>query len=184
MKAEEFYDWGWLPENEGKCIELVRGEVVQWPRPDHRHAAVCALVGAILGNYTHNRRRGYTCLGSGFILQRNPDTVRGPDVSVYDDVRRYENLSDRYSEARPRLAVEILTHNDPLDLVSDKISDYLIHGVPLVWVIDPSAPTVTVHRPGKAAYSLGMEQTLTGDDCLPDFRCRVVEFFSLPWEVK
>src|SRR5262245_64012239 len=51
MTADEFFDWHQRPENDGKHFELVRGEVVQVPRPGERHAQICANVGWVLSNY-------------------------------------------------------------------------------------------------------------------------------------
>jgi Uma2 family endonuclease len=61
-----------------------------------------------------------------------------------------------------------------------KIMDYLQNGVELVWLIDPETRNVTVHRPGKQPYVVEEGHELTGEDVLPDFRCRVADFFTLP----
>jgi hypothetical protein len=36
---------------------------------------------------------------------------------------------------------------------------------------------VTVYRPGKDSYAVDTTQELTGDEVLPDFRCKVADFF-------
>ena len=43
------------------------------------------------------------------------------------------------------LAVEVLSPDDRSADVAAKVREYLSHGVMLVWVVDPSARTVTVH---------------------------------------
>ena len=79
MTAEQFFDWCNRPENRDRHFELVRGEVVEVSRPGERHGFVCLNVGRILGNYTFQRRKGYACSNdTGLILERDPDTVRGP----------------------------------------------------------------------------------------------------------
>jgi Uma2 family endonuclease len=50
-------------------------------------------------------------------------------------------------------------------------------GIPLVWVVDPEARDVTVHRQGKEPQVLESTQELTGEDVLPDFRCQVADLF-------
>src|SRR5215831_1767515 len=99
MTAEEFCDWVHLPENANKWFELVRGEVIELPPPLKRHGFVSVNVGRILGNYTFQRRKGYvTGNDSGVILERDPDTVRGPDVALYEDAQSFAELHPKYGE--------------------------------------------------------------------------------------
>src|SRR5438874_3942726 len=108
MTAAEFFDWTHRPENRDRHFELERGKVVEMSRPGERHGFICGNVTRILGNFTFQRRKGYVCSNdTGVILERNPDTVRGPDVQLYDDIRRYDELTPRYSERVPKLAVEV-----------------------------------------------------------------------------
>jgi Uma2 family endonuclease len=184
MTAEEFFQWGCLPENEERNVELVAGRVVEWPRGGERHGVVCAAMAVALGEFARRRNNGYACSnGAGVILQRNPDTVRGPDLAFYEGRKAYEELlSEFWGETPPRLAVEVLMPDDPPDLVADKVTDYLSHGVPLLWVIDPEMRQATVYQPGKEPRTLSGDEELTGGKLLPELCCRVGDLFRLPWE--
>jgi Uma2 family endonuclease len=155
--------------------------VIELPPPTKRHGVENANVSRMLGNYSFARRKGYVASNdSGVILERGPDTVRGPDVAVYEDADKFEDLHPKYGEVPPRLAVEILSPNDRWSRVHQKIKDYLRNGVALVWLIDPVNRDVTVYQPGKDFYVVEADQELTGEDVLPGFRCRVADFFALP----
>lgn len=181
MTAEEFCDWVHQPEQADKWFELARGEVIELPAPMKPHGVVCVRVGHVLMTYADQRGFGYvTCNDSGVILERDPDTVRGPDVAFYEDANTFAELHPKYGEVPPRVAVEVLSPNDRAGKVLRKINDYLRCGVALVWVIDPEIRTVTVHRPGKSQVELDGSQELTGEDVLPGFHCRVADFFALP----
>jgi Uma2 family endonuclease len=181
MTAEEFYNFVHLPENANKWFELERGEVIELPPPMKRHGAVCANIARILGNHTFQRRKGYiTTNDSGVILERDPDTVRGPDVALYEDAQKFEDLHPKYGEVPPRLAVEVLSPSDRADRMTRKMMDYLRNGVGLVWLVDPNAKLVTVYRPDGPPYDLKESDEITGNAVLPDFRCKVAEFFYLP----
>lgn len=181
MTAEEFGDWVHQPEQANKWFELVRGEVIELPAPMKPHGFVCIRVGQALMAYADQRGFGYvTCNDSGVILERDPDTVRGPDVAFYEDANTYAELHPKYGEVPPRLAVEVLSPSDRIGKVMRKIMDYLRNGVELVWLIDPETRNVTVHRPGKEPYVVEENQELTGEEVLPGFRCRVADFFALP----
>lgn len=181
MTAEEFYDWVHQPEQADKWFELVRGEVIELPPPIKPHGVVCIRVSYLLTAYADQRGFGYvTCNDTGVLLQRDPDTVRGPDVALYEDANTFAELHPKYGEVPPRLAVEVLSPNDRANKVLRKINDYLRCGVGMVWVIDPEIRSVTVHQPGQPQIELTENQELTGADVLPGFSCRVADFFALP----
>jgi Uma2 family endonuclease len=138
-------------------------------------------IGYLLEQYVRQRGSGYvTCNDSGVILERSPDTVRGPDGALYEDATSFEELHPKYGEVPPRLAVEVLSPNDKAAQVVNKITDYLTNGVDLVWLVNPDERKVTVHRPEKSPYALKADAELTGDDTLPGFRCSVADFFFVP----
>jgi Uma2 family endonuclease len=181
MTAEEFFDWVHQPEQANRWFELVRGEVIELPAPTKPHGFVCASVARLLGNYTIQRSKGYvTTNDSGVVLERDPDTVRGPDVAVYEDADTFAELHPKYGEVPPRLAVEVLSPNDRAGKVLRKITDYLTHGVDLVWLIDPEDRTVTVHQPNRSPSLVKEGQELTGEDVLPGLRVPVADLFRLP----
>jgi Uma2 family endonuclease len=183
MTAEEFFDWVHRPENQAKHFELVRGEVVEMSRPGERHCLICLNAGTTLNLYARRRRKGYALSNDpGVIVERDPDTVRGPDVAYFEKGKPYAEMNPKFTEGVPTLAIEVLSPNDRIGKVTRRVGELLKAGVQLVWVIDPEACDITVYRQGKDAYAVGMGQEITGDDVLPDFRCPVAEFFLSPEE--
>lgn len=183
MTAEQFFEWVNRPENRDRHFELERGKVVETSRPGERHGFICGNVTRILGNFTFQRRKGYVCSNdTGIVLERDPDTVRGPDVQLFDEVRRYDDLTPRYSERTPKLAVEVLSPNDQWGKVTRRITQLLSRGGPLVWLVDPEGRSITVYRPGQLPQVFEEDEEITGHDVLPDLRCRVADIFFLPGE--
>jgi Uma2 family endonuclease len=183
MTAEDFFDWCNRPENRDRHFELERGEVVEVSRPGERHGFVCLNVGAILRNYTFQQRQGYACSNdTGLILERDPDTVRGPDVFLYDQVKRYDDLNPRYSDRLPVLAVEVLSPSDKWGKVTRRITELLRHGIAVIWLVDPEGRSVTVYRSNQFPQVFEGDDTLVGDPEVPGFSCRVADFFYLPGE--
>jgi Uma2 family endonuclease len=181
MTVDDFYEFVNRPEHAGRWFELVRGQVIELSRPTRPHGIVCANTVRILGNDTFKRHWGYVVSNdTGVVLERDPDTVRGPDVALYDDVQRYEDLPVKWGDTQPRLAVEVLSPNDRADYIVRKITDYLNNNVDMVWVLDPVARTVTVYRKDAGPKLLYEHDRLTGDDVLPGFRCKVADLFVMP----
>jgi Uma2 family endonuclease len=183
LTADEFYDFVHRPENDGRFFELERGVIIEMPPPMMPHGVVCGNVGWVLNGFVRHRKRGFVCTNdTGVLLETDPDTVRGIDVSLYDELLTFAQLPRKYSTHLPLLAVEVLSPDDRPGKTTRRVSQFLRQGIPLVWIIDPEAFDVTVHRAGKEPIVLGKDDELTGDDVLPDFRCRVADLFKLPGE--
>ncbi len=184
MTAEEFGAWVQRPENRSRWFELVRGEAIELPPPTRIHGRVCTNVAFVLETYVRQRRKGYvTSNDAGVILERGPDTVRGPDVALYEDASRFTELHPKYGEVAPRLAVEVLSPSDTGKQVTRKITDYLAAGVDLVWLVDPEDRIVTVFRRDRGPVRIEEKGELTAEDILPGLRCPVAELFLLPGEL-
>lgn len=181
MTADEFAAFVHRPENDGKWFELVRGEVIELPPPTRPHGRVCMNAGFLLETYVRQRRKGYvTSNDAGVLLERDPDTVRGPDVALHEDAQRFEDIHPKYGEVPPVLAVEVLSPSDKATAVLRKTESYLRNGVKLVWVIDPEDKTVSVYRHDRSFDVFGPEQELSGGDILPSFSCKVADLFLVP----
>lgn len=183
MTADEFFNWVHLPQHRDRHFELERGEVIEMPPPGERHGVICGNVGWILGGFVRQRNRGYVCTNdSGVVLETDPDTVRGIDVTLYDELRRYDELTAKYSVHLPTLAVEVLSPDDRPGKMLRRVTEFLRKGIPLVWLVDPQGRDVTVYRPDREAYVVDDQGEIIGEVLLPDFRCSVAEFFRMPGE--
>ena len=181
MTAEEFAAWVERPENADRHFELAQGEVIEMPPPKRPHGFVCNNIAWRLTNHAESIGRGIVCTNdSGVIVERDPDTVRGPDVSYFDDVTDESEIVYEYPEVPPVIAVEVLSPNDRVNDVACKVDEYLAFGVKQVWVVDPEMKNVAVHRPGQSMRLLKRDDELTGADDLPGFSCKVSDFFRLP----
>ena len=181
MTASEFFAWVHRPENRNRFFELDRGEVVEMPPPGKHHGFVCANIARILGNFAVQRRKGYVCTNdAGVLVEQDPDTVRGPDVTFYEDDQTTDDMERQYAARPPLLAVEVQSPNDRINRTIRRITQMLHGGVAVVWLVDPEGRDVSVYRPGQDPLLVVEGQELSGDPPLPDFRCRIADFFTLP----
>ena len=115
---------------------------------------------------------------TGFVLARNPDTVRGPDLSFVARERLVGLDDARFFEGAPDLAIEILSPSNRPHLIRGKVADYLAAGCRLVWVVDPQRRAVTTYQALLAPVLLRDGDTLDGDGVLPGLRIPVTSIFG------
>ena len=171
-----------LPEApDGRRYELVEGKLYEMPPPGPRHGYITSNVAFLIETYVRRHRIGRVMAGdTGFLLGRDPDTVRGPDVAYisYERFPEDRELPDRYEDILPELAVEVVSPSDTRRYVREKAEAWLAAGVAVVWVLDPRIGEVTVYRAGRGTSVFHGEETLDGAPALPGFSCRVADFFA------
>jgi Uma2 family endonuclease len=174
MTAEELLQH---TEDGAKKWELYRGELIKVSPSGGRHGQLSVKIGRLVEKFVEAPKLAVVCgAETGFILARNPDTVRAPDVSFVKKTRiPSEGVPDGFWPFAPDLAVEVVSPGDSAQELSEKIKDYLDHGVPLIWVVYPKTKSIAVHTP-KTLEELKPESTLDGGEVLPGFRCPVSEF--------
>jgi Uma2 family endonuclease len=176
ITAEEFFGMHGDPNLK---LELVRGEVVTMCRPGFRHGYVQARIARKLDDYCMATQFGRVTVESGVVTERSPDSVRGPDVAVWSyALLPKEQTPVAYPEVAADLCVEILSPSDRPGEVKEKMREYFKRGVRMVWVVDPEDRAVRVHRTPDEGQLLYESATLSCDDVLPGFSCRVAEFFA------
>ena len=104
--------------------------------------------------------------------------MRGPDLSFVTRERLLGFDATRFFEGAPDLAIEILSPSNRPYQVRAKVADYLAAGCRLVWVVDPERRSVTTYRALLAPLVLGADDTLDGDDVLPDLAIQVASIFE------
>ena len=169
-----------LAMSEDKCrYELVRGVLIRKPFLGHMHRFYAANVGAELGYYVDANSLGRTYSAScGFMLATNPDTVLAPNASFVCQ-ERFDAVGDTdgYFPSAPDLAVEILSPDDRLTDVYDKVEEWLNAGTLMVVVVNPRDRTASVHTTD-SVVTLSEDDTLDGGDVVPGWRLPIADIFE------
>ncbi len=166
-----------MPDDDYR-YELVRGRLIRMSPVGFLHGDIAGAILALLRYHAKERRLGTVGPEIGFVLARNPDTVRAPDVAFIRRERVPPRDARGFVTGAPDLAVEVLSPDDRPSEIRDKISEYLSHGTSVVAIVDPDERTVIVHRRGATPLMLTMDDALDLDDVLPGFRCVVREIFE------
>jgi Uma2 family endonuclease len=139
---------------------------------------VARIVG-LLETYASRTGCGVAFGELGFLLSRDPDTVRGPDAA-FISTERFEAVGDttRYWPGPPDLAVEVVSPNDAIREVREKALEWIASGCIAVLVVDPEKRTATVYRAEGQAHVHGESETLDLGDAVPGFSVTVGELFG------
>ncbi|HEX9895616.1 MAG TPA: Uma2 family endonuclease [Gemmatimonadales bacterium] len=174
LTAEQLYA---RPDRD-RC-ELVRGALRVFEPPGGRHGAIAVRLAARLAALVEAGRLGTVLEESGYVLRRDPDTVRGPDISFIAASRLPPGVVPvGFIPDAPDLAVEILSAPDRPAEVEEKVADYLGAGTRLVWVVDPRRRRVIVHRGANVPRVLGAGDVLDGEEVVPGFRLPIEVLFG------
>jgi Uma2 family endonuclease len=176
MTADELLK---LPRGQFR-YELVEGELRQMLPAGHNHGRIAARLAGILFRHVDEHDLGEVYAAeTGFKLKSDPDTVRGPDVSFVSR-ERAEGVGESrgYFPGAPDLAVEVVSPDDTVREVEEKVAEWLEYGTRLVWVVSPKLHAVTVYRSLIDIETLTENDTLDGGQVVPGFSCPVARLFG------
>lgn len=128
-------------------------------------------------SWRRQTKAGDVLSDAGFTLERNPDTVRGPDVSFVRKGRFPEGPPRRgFPELAPDAAFEVRSPNDTWAELVSKAGEYMAKGTALVILVEPDE-FAEVYRPDQAPGRLQPKDTFSAEDVLPGFSCHIADFF-------
>ncbi len=166
--------------NDGFYGELIRGVLCESMPPGVDHAQIAAKFVTRLGPFVEQRRLGRVAVGDpGIKIERDPDTVRAPDLAFFSAQRLpLDQRIQGYAEVIPELVVEVKSPRDSRDQLNDKAEMWLRQGVRLVWVAFPDERTVEAHHAEQGVALHRVDDELDGMDVLPGFACAVGPLFE------
>jgi Uma2 family endonuclease len=143
VSVEEYLSTSYRPD-----CDYVDGEVLERNVGEHDHSSLQGDVYAYLRRY---RKQGLIA----FIelrVQVKASRFRIPDVCV-----TLGHPKEQVLTKPPLLCIEILSREDRMKRVQERIDDYLQMGVPMVWVLDPET-----RRTYMATLKDGLHEVKTG----------------------
>jgi Uma2 family endonuclease len=174
ITAEEFAEMSFdVP------VELIKGEIVEMTLPGGWHGAICFNTAGLLRDWIRGGAdfRAMTN-DSGVILERDPDTVRGPDLLV---IRRDRlpggEIPRKLFEVPPDVAIEVKSPTDRWSEIHVKVGMFFAAGTGEVWVIDPDHRRVHIFHAEDEPTILNEGETVSSA-LLPGFSVPVSDFFE------
>jgi len=146
----------------------------------NKHGRIAANITISLGPHVIANQLGAVYAAeTGFLISRDPDTVRAPDVAFVSR-RRLEQVGDveGYWPGAPDLVVEVISPNDLYTEVEEKLLDWLRAAALMVIVVNPRKPVVTVYRSQSDIMILTEDQSLDGAEVVPGWSMAIKDVFA------
>lgn len=165
------------PENTGRIVELIDGELVE-KMQSFTPSKIATRISRKVGNFVEVHDLGYVTGEAGGYVMPNGDVLI-PDVGFITKARLVQE-PEREAPVPPDFAVEVKSPTDRKRALRNKVERYLQHGTQLVWLVFADERIVEVYVAGEDAdvQTVTVEGTLDGGSVLPGFTLKVSDIFA------
>lgn len=161
-----------------RLCELVEGTLVE-KAMGYRESILAVALSGFLREFVLPRNLGLVSGADGFVRLFS-GLVRIPDVAFasWDRLPGRRVPEAPIPDLAPDLCVEVLSKSNTDREIERKRRECFTAAVRLLWVIDPDARTVAVHRGPDDSSVLGEADTLDGGEVLPGFQLELRKLFA------
>jgi Uma2 family endonuclease len=163
-----------LPEQDGRRLELLHGELIETPSAPVRHNLIKMQLLVAMHQWLAKDERGVAIPNTEFAFGANR---LQPDLAVLFQAKWALVDRDRVPVLIiPDIAVEIVPPSESARNLDRKVQVYRAHGVTEVWIIYPEGEHMYVHAPN------GVRELLNTDvlesPVLPGWSLPIAELFA------
>jgi Uma2 family endonuclease len=175
LTAEEFFS---LDQHDVRS-ELVQGEVVRMSPAGGEHGVVAMRIGSRLLAFVEAYDLGVVCAAeTGFLVDRDPDTVRAPDAAFVSKQRMGNTRPPKkFWPFAPDLAVEVVSPSETAESIQERVREWFAAGTRAVWLLYPSLSAFHVYRSPADVRIFQKGDVLSGEDVLSGFICAIADLF-------
>lgn len=183
----------YIRQYEEQPFELINGQrIVKMPNV-YEHGEIIELLYLAIRAIVSPSQMGKIVREMPFVLSYAPKWVTGsriPDLMYFtaERINAYKEATPNFRKMPfvivPDLVIEVVSPTDNLNELAEKVNQYLIDGVKVVWVFDPQPQTASIHsltalQPfTKQQIILKPDEMLTGGDLIPGFEIKVASVFE------
>jgi Uma2 family endonuclease len=124
-----------------------------------------------LGIWNRQTQLGYT-FSSSTIFKLPNGADRSPDAAWIQQ-KRWEALTPeqrrRFPPIAPDFVIELRSATDDVEMLRQKMQEYIEAGVQLGWLINPQQQQVEIYRQGQNVELRNLPTELSGEGILPGF---------------
>ncbi len=167
---------------EEALYEVVNGQRVELLPMGAESSWLAGRLDQRLGPFVEDNRLGTVVPEMLFILDREADLRRRPDVAFVSAARWPLGQNPPWEgdwDVVPDLAVEVVSPNDSFNAVEKKVGEYFDHGVREVWVVSPPERHVYVYESRDAVRIVAAPAELE-TPLVPGWRLPLATLFGGP----
>lgn len=173
-----------LVGDDAPLYEIIDGRRVEMPPMSYHAVKVASRLGFALQTFAQANRLGEAVIEALFRLPLPQDQNRNrrPDVAFVSFQRWPQNRPDEYEDNAwdvvPDLAVEVISPNDVVDDLMQKVVEYFQVGVRQVWTVHPRQRWVYIYDSLTQVRGLTGADELDGAPIFPGLRLRLADVFG------
>ena len=159
--------------------ELLDGELIRMSPAGFEHGSITLRLAWPIARYVEEHQLGIVCAAeTGFLLKRNPDTVRAPDLAFVCRARvDHVGSVKGYWPGCPDLVAEVVSPHDIDSEVQAKALAWIEAGCRVVWIVDPNQKQVTEFRSETSIRIFTVKDRLLASDVFGDWSIEVGKLF-------
>ena len=172
LTADEFF-YSPLSQNH----ELIKGEIVPTDFLGTFDGHLLAKLNLVISDFVRQNKLGITIANVGFILARNPDTVRGANLAFISKSRlAYTGITEKFYPYAPNFIAEVTSENRPFEKVKERADEFLQSGTEMVWIINHqriehrSNLTVNILRSDGTTFTVENDDEVSGENVIEGFK--------------
>ncbi|HZK81864.1 MAG TPA: Uma2 family endonuclease, partial [Humisphaera sp.] len=149
--------------------ELVDGRLVE-KKMSSKASETAGIVALELGIFLKKSHSGKLYPEQTFqCFPRYPGLIRRPDVAFVTAERLPGVAAEGHVRIAPDLAIEVVSPNDKVYVLDQKLAEYRDAGVKLIWVVNPNSRNIRVYRLDHTFAEFLENDTITGESVIPGF---------------
>jgi Uma2 family endonuclease len=154
---------------EKRLCELIDGVLVE-KAAGYYESVLASFLIQMLRNFLDRHDPGVVA-GEAGMLRLAPGLVRIPDVSFvsWDRLPGRQLPHGTIPSLAPDIAIEVLSEGNTPQEMARKVKEYVAAGARLVWILDPRAGSVWIHRPSAEPRVAAADERIDGGEILPGF---------------
>ena len=173
---DEFWEIAQRPENQGRRLELLAGEIADMPPSSPQNGILAVWICHLMVGVVIPHGLGYVT-GPDTGYQLGPNTVRLPDAA-YITKERAGGIPKKVFPVGPDLAVEVISPSESATEINDKVNLYFSAGTRQVWLVYPTTRTIHLYRAVNQVQIMTGDEVLNTSGVLPGFTVKVADIFT------